>query len=259
MIVPGRLFTKQRQLAIAELIARDGQATVDALCQRFDVSAATIRRDLDELDMQRVVIRTHGGAMRMVQALPELPVLQRGSDQLEAKRRIGKAAAALVSEEATIFLGSGTTTLEIARALTSRTNLTVITNALNIAYVLAEAPGITLVICGGVLRRTEQSLLGHLTDYALSELRADIVFIGAHAVSIEHGLSADNLAEVMTDRAILDIGVRRVLVADASKFGKFATARVVPLAAVQIAVSDDALGAALVAQIHEQGVEVVVA
>src|SRR5258707_14253567 len=132
----GRLFTKQRQLAIAEVIAREGQATVDALCQLFDVSAATIRRDLDELDTQRVIIRTHGGAMRMAQALPELPVLQRGSDQLEAKRRIGKAAAALVPEEATVFLASGTTTLEVARALASRTNLTVITNALNIACVL---------------------------------------------------------------------------------------------------------------------------
>lgn len=255
----GRLFTKRRQLAIAEVIARDGQATVDALCQLFDVSAATIRRDLDELDTQRVVIRTHGGAMRMTQALPELPVLQRGSDQLEAKRRIGKAAAALVPEEATVFLASGTTTLEVARALASRTNLTVITNALNIACLLADAPGITLVICGGVLRRTEQSLLGHLTNYALSELRADMVFIGAHAVSIEHGLSADNLAEVMTDRAILDIGVQRVLVADGSKFGKFATARVAPLSTVHMIISDDALDATLVAQIHAHGVKLIVA
>jgi DeoR/GlpR family transcriptional regulator of sugar metabolism len=257
--VTGRLFTKQRQLAIAEVIARDGQATVEALCQRFDVSAATIRRDLDELDMQRIIIRTHGGAMRMIQALPELPVLQRGSDQLEAKRRIGKAAAALVPDDATIFLSSGTTTLEVARALASRTNLTVITNALNIACLLADAPSITLVVCGGVLRHTEQSLLGHLTNYALSELRADIVFIGAHAVSIEHGLSADNLAEIMTDRAILDIGVRRVLVADGSKFGKFAAARVAPLSAMHMVISDDALGDALVAQIHEQGIEVIVA
>jgi DeoR/GlpR family transcriptional regulator of sugar metabolism len=256
--VTGRLFTKQRQLAIVEVIARDGQATVEALCQLFDVSAATIRRDLDELDMQRVVIRTHGGAMRRIQALPELPVLQRGSDQLEAKRRIGKAAAALVPEEATVFLASETTTLEVARALASRTNLTVITNALNIACVLADAPSITLVVCGGVLRHTEQSLLGHPTNYALSELRADIVFIGAHAVSIEHGLSAENMAEIMIDRAILDIGVRRVLVADGSKFGKFATARVAPLSAVHNIISDDALDATLAAQLHEQGVELIV-
>lgn len=255
----GRLFTKQRQQAIAEVIARNGQATVEGLCHEFAVSPATIRRDLDELDTQGVVIRTHGGAMRISQAVPELPVLQRGSDQGEAKRRIGKAAAASIPEGATVFIASGTTTLEIARALVSRTNLTVITNALNVAWVLADAPGITLVICGGVLRRSELSLLGHLTNQALSELHTDIVFIGAHAVSIEHGLSSDNLAEVMTDRAILDIGVQRVLVVDHSKFGKFATARVVPLSAVQIAISDDALGAALIAQIHEQGVEVIVA
>jgi DeoR/GlpR family transcriptional regulator of sugar metabolism len=255
----GRLFTKQRQLAIAEVITRDGQATVEALCQLFDVSPATIRRDLDELDTQGVIIRTHGGAMRISQAIPELPVLQRSSDQLEAKRRIGKAAAAFVPDGATIFIASGTTTLEIARALTSRSNLTVITNALNIACLLADAPGITLVVCGGVLRRSELSLLGHLTNYALSDLRTDMVFIGAHAVSIEHGLSADNLAEVMTDRAILDIGVQRVLVADHSKFDKFATARVAPLSAVQTVITDDALDARLVEQLHEHGIEVIVA
>ena len=253
----GRLFTKQRQQAIAEVIARDGQATVEALCQLFDVSPATIRRDLDELDTQGVIIRTHGGAMRIAPAMPELPVLQRNSDQVEAKRRIGKAAAALVPEGAAVFIASGTTTLEIARALTSRANLTVITNALNVACLLADAPGITLVICGGVLRRSELSLLGHLTDYALSELRTDIVFIGAHAVSIEHGLSADNLAEVMTDRAILDIGLQRVLVADHSKFGKFATVRVAALSAVRTVITDDGLDAGLVKQLHEHGIKVI--
>ncbi|HJZ49930.1 MAG TPA: DeoR/GlpR family DNA-binding transcription regulator [Roseiflexaceae bacterium] len=255
----GRLFTKQRQRAIAEVIARDGHASVDALCQLFDVSPATIRRDLDELDTQGVLIRTHGGAMRISQAMPELPVLQRGSDQSEAKRRIGKAAAALVPEGATVFIASGTTTLEVARALASRSNLTVITNALNVACLLADAPGITLVICGGVLRQSELSLLGHLTNYALSELRTDMVFIGAHAVSIEQGLSADNLAEVMTDRAILDMGVQRVLVADHSKFGKFATARVAPLSAVHTVITDGELDATLVEQLHEHGMEVIVA
>jgi DeoR/GlpR family transcriptional regulator of sugar metabolism len=256
--VNGRLFTKQRQQAIAEVIARDGQATVEGLCQLFDVSAATIRRDLDELDSQRVVIRTHGGAMRISQATPELPVLQRGSDQAEAKRRIGKSAAALIPDGATVFLASGTTTLEIARALMSRTNLTVITNALNIACVLADAPDITLVVCGGVLRRSELSLLGHLTNYALSELRADIVFIGAHAVSIEQGLSSDNLAEVMTDRAILDIGVRRVLVADHSKFGKLATARVAPLYDAHVVITNAEIDTTLVERLHELGMEVIV-
>lgn len=255
----GRLFTKQRQQAIAEVIARDGQATVEALCQRFDVSPATIRRDLDELDAQGVVMRTHGGAMRSSQAMPELPILQRSSDQAGAKRRIGRAAAALVLEGTTVFIASGTTTLEIARALVSRANLTVVTNALNVACLLADAPGITLVVCGGVLRRSELSLLGHLTDYALTELRTDMVFIGAHAVSMEHGLSADNLAEVMTDRAILDIGVQRVLVADHSKFGKFATARVAPLSAVHTVVTDDELDATLLEQLHEHRLEVIVA
>jgi DeoR/GlpR family transcriptional regulator of sugar metabolism len=254
-----RLLTEQRQRAIAEVIARDGQATVEDLCQLFDVSPATIRRDLDDLHSQGLVHRTHGGAVRIVRAAPEPPILQRAFEQAEAKRRIGVAAAALVPEGATVCISSGTTTLEVARALVTRTNLTVITNALNVASTLAEAPGITLVVVGGVLRRSELSLFGHLTEQALAELRADLVFIGAQAISIEHGVSADNLAEVMTDRALLSIGARRVVVADHTKFGKFATARVAPLSGVHTLVTDSGLADGMAQQLREYGVELVLA
>lgn len=254
-----RLLAKQRQRGIVELIARDGQATVEDLVRRFAVSPATIRRDLQDLHEQGVVDRSHGGAVRITRAAPEPPLLQRAPTHAAAKRRIGEAAARLVPDGATIFISSGTTTLEVARALARRSNLTVITNALNVAHLLAEAGGITLVVVGGVLRRSEQSLSGHLTEQALAELRADMVFIGAHAVSLEHGLSADNLGEVMTDRAILQIGARRVLVADHSKFGKFATARVVPLAKIETIVTDDGLDAAMVERLREHSLEVITA
>lgn len=253
-----RLLTKQRQQAIVEVIVRDGQATIDALCQRFDVSPATIRRDLDDLDAEGLVQRTHGGAVRVMRAAPEPPILQRSAEKAEAKRRIGQAAAALVPDGKTVLISSGTTTLEVARALVGRQRLTVVTNAINIAYLLSESPDIAIVVLGGLLRHSELSLSGHLTEQALGELRADLVFIGAHAISVEHGVSADNLAEVMTDRALLAVGARRIVVADSSKFGKFATARVVPLSAVHTLITDDGISPTMVERLHEQGLEVVV-
>ena len=252
-----RLLAKQRQRTIADVISRDGQATVEDLVRRFGVSRATIRRDLQDLHLQGIVDRSHGGAVRNTRAAPEPPLRKRGPEQAEAKRRIGQAAAALVPDGATLFISSGTTPLEVARALGERSNLTVITNALNVATLLAEVAGITLVIVGGVLRRSELSMGGHLTEQVLDELRTDFVFIGAHAVSLQHGLSADNLAEVQTDRAILAVGERRVLVADHTKFGKFATARVAPLTDMHTIVTDDGLSPAMAERITEAGVELI--
>lgn len=254
-----RLLAKQRRRGIAEVITRDGQATVDALVRRFGVSPATIRRDLFDLQAQGIIARSHGGAVSTTRAAPEPPLMQRGATQAQAKRRIGAAAAALVPDGATVFIASGTTPLEVARSLAHRDNLTIITNALNVATLLVDEPGITVVMIGGVVRPSELSLSGHLAEQALAELRTDFVFMGAHAISFQHGISADNLAEVQTDRAILQIGARRVIVADHTKFGTFATARIVPLSAIHTIVTDEALDAALLNEIRDANIEVITA
>ncbi len=254
-----RLLAKQRQRTIISLIARDGQATVDDLARQFAVSTATIRRDLHNLQVQGIIDRLHGGAVSTTHAAPEPPLMQRGATQAEAKRRIGEAAAALVPDGATVFIASGTTPLEVARALARRENLTVITNALNVANRLIEESQLTVIVVGGIVRRSELSLSGHLTELMLGELRTDFVFMGAHAISFEHGISADNLAEVGTDRAILEIGARRVVVADHTKFGTFATARVVPLTEIHTIVTDDGLDPAILSQLRERNIEMMVA
>lgn len=254
-----RLLAKQRQRGIVHAIARDGQATVEDLVRRFGVSPATIRRDLHDLQAQGIIDRSHGGAVSVTHAAPEPPLVQRGATQSQAKRRIGEAAAALVPEGATVFISSGTTPLEVARALAYRDNLTIITNALNVANLLVEEPGITVVLVGGIVRRSELSLSGHLTEQALAELRTDFVFMGAHAISFEHGLSADNLAEVRTDRAILQIGARRVVVADHTKLGTFATARAVPLSEIHTIVTDDELDPDMFVQFRDRNIEVITA
>ncbi len=156
-------------------------------------------------------------------------MLERTLENSDEKDRIGRATAGLIKEGEKIFLSSGTTALAVARALKGRQNLTVITNALIVANELISSPGITLVLVGGFLRRSELSLIGHFTEAALQGLRVEKVIIGFRGVDPVHGLTSDHLQELITDQAILKISKTIIVVADHTKFGQVAAIRTAPL------------------------------
>lgn len=251
------LLNTERQHQIAQFIREHKRATVAELSEHFGVSEATIRRDLEKLDGQGEIQRAHGGAVAVEQAAPEPPVVHRMAENEEEKRRIGQAAAQLVQDGDVIFLGSGTTTLEVARNLDSKENLTVITNALNIANQLAGKQNITVIVTGGLFRHSELSLIGHITEQALEELRADKVIMGMRAISVQDGLTNDYLPETLTDRAIINFSSEVILVADHTKFGKISTALVAPITSVSKIVTDTVAPAEIIDAIKELGVEVI--
>ncbi|MGC8837174.1 MAG: DeoR/GlpR family DNA-binding transcription regulator [Anaerolineae bacterium] len=248
----------ERRQQIAQFIRQRKRATVAELSEHFGVSEATIRRDLEHLDSAGVIRRTHGGAIAVERAAPEPPVVLRIAESREEKARIGRAAADLIRDGETVFLGSGTTTLEVARNLGHKKGLTVITNALNIAQQLAGQEQITVIVAGGLLRHSELSMIGHLTEQMLRELRADKVIMGMRAISIEDGLTNDYLPETMTDRAIIQFAPEVILVADHTKFGKVATAFVAPVTAVHKIVTDDKVPPSIVAELQRIGIEAIV-
>ncbi len=241
METANNLSTLERQAQLRRLIERKQRVTIAQICQQFGISQATARRDLDALAEQGLIQRFHGGAIPLQQAPPELPIFDRLVEQGEEKQRIGRAAAELVSDGETIFLGSGTTVLEVARNLVSRKNLTVITNSLPVLNTMVNFPEITIISLGGLLRRTELSLIGHITEQALGEVRADKVFIGIRALDFKQGLTNQYLPETMTDRAILRIGRQMVLVADHTKIGRVSTAFLAPSSAINILVTDSGI------------------
>jgi DeoR/GlpR family transcriptional regulator of sugar metabolism len=159
----------------------------------------------------------------------------------------------------TVFIGSGTTTLEVARYLHGVESLTVITNALNIANELVNNTRITLIVIGGLVRNSELSLVGHITEQALRELRADKVFLGIRAVSIRDGLTSNYLPEIMTDRGILQIAPDVILVADHTKLGKASTSRVAPISVVHTLVTDDQAPRPFVDELEAAGIRVILA
>jgi DeoR/GlpR family transcriptional regulator of sugar metabolism len=252
------LSNYERQIELTRLLERAGRLSVAQVCVQFNISEATARRDLETLAEQGLVQRVHGGAIIVRHAAPEEPVLRRTHEQVEAKERIGRAASALVRDGETVFLGSGTTVFQVAQGLVGR-KISVITNSLPVINLMAERDNITLIALGGILRDRELSFIGHITEQALLEVRADKVVIGIRAINLEQGLTNDYLPETMTDRAILNIGREVILVADHTKFGLISMAFVAPINAVNRLVTDEQSDPELIAALRERGIEVIIA
>jgi DeoR family transcriptional regulator of aga operon len=252
------LSTIERQQKIVRIIERQGRINVAKICEEFNISEATARRDLETLAGQGSVQRVHGGAIPVHRATPEMPILQRAGEQTEIKQRIGQAAAELVKDGETIFLGSGTTVLEVARSLLDRHDLTVITNSLPVMNLMAEQTHHTIVSLGGMLRPSELSFIGHLTEQSLAEVRVDKVIMGIHALSLEQGLTNDYLPETLTDRAILHSGRQVIIVADHTKCGSVSVAFLAPLTSIHILVTDSQTDIEFADSLTAQGIQVIV-
>ena len=237
MLKDSTISNSERQTLLLRLIEQQGRISVAEICEQFSVSLATARRDLEALaDLGRVQ-RVHGGAIAVRKAPPEAPVLQRAAEHAEEKHRIGRCAAGLVADGETVFLGSGTTVLEVARNLRQRQALTVITNSLLVVNALADKGDLTLISLGGIFRASEMSFIGHVAEQALAEVRADKIFMGIRAIDLEHGLTNDYLPETMTDRAILRAGREVMVVADHTKCGSVSAAYVAPLSAMHLLIT----------------------
>ena len=246
-----------RQLQILQLVEYQQRISVSDICTTFDISEATARRDLENLASMGKLQRVHGGAIALSHVPPELPILQRRDEQADEKVRIGSAAAALVQAGETVFLGSGTTVLEAARALRGRRDLTVLTNSLLVVNALAGAEGVAIICLGGMLRASEFSFIGHITEQALAEVRADKVFMGTRAISLEHGLTHEYLPETMTDRAILKAGMEIIVLADHTKLGRAATVLLAPLKSIHTLVTDAGAPREFIRTIQAKGIHVV--
>ncbi len=251
------LSSFERQDQIIQFLQRSQRISIEEICRRFTISEATARRDLEALGTEGKVRRVHGGAIALAQTPPEAPILQRQNEQPDEKQRIGEAAAEIVQDGETVFLGSGTTVLAVARALRARQNLTVITNSLPVVNVFAGADGITVICLGGMLRPSELSFIGHITEQSLAEVHADKVFIGVRGVSLDFGLTNEYLPETMTDRAILHAGRELIVVVDHTKFERTATVLLSPLDQVQTIVTDGPLPAELSATLKERQIRII--
>lgn len=253
------LLKEERQELILNMLRDSRQVTVAELSERFDVSDVTIRRDLRELAEHGYVKRAHGGAIATPGGPTTPPVIRRMNHERQYKEAIAQATTQLIQDGDAIFLGAGSTTAHVARRLVHHKDLTVVTNALNIANEFSATVEVTVVVTGGILYKPELSLIGHIANQALREVLVDKVIIAIPAISLEAGLTNDYMPEVMTDRAILEMSDELIVVADATKFGKVESALVAPLERITTLITDDRVETTLLERIRDRGLHVIVA
>lgn len=244
---------------VLEILNRQSSVGVLELAVQLSVSAATVRRDLQLLETQQLLNRTHGGAVS-TGVVYELPMRYRGGQRQDAKRAIAQCAARLLPPGAiAIAINGGSTTTEVARALAGRAGLRVVTNALNIAADLAVRSNIDLVVCGGSARRQSYELVGPLAEMTLAHLNVEAAFIGVDGLSADAGLTTHSELEAHTDRALLRAAARVIVVADSSKLGHRSFARICELRDVSEVVTDADAAPAQVTELERAGVKVHVA
>jgi DeoR/GlpR family transcriptional regulator of sugar metabolism len=250
--------TRTRREATLELLQEQGQVSVSELSERAQVSAMTIRRDLEVLEREGALRRVHGGGVSVASRGYAPPYSVREKREVEAKARIGRKAASMLCERETVILDVGTTAMEVALALRGRRDLTVIASGLQIANVLAKEPGISLMLTGGTLTRGELSLVGDLAEDAFSRLRFDTYVMGAAGVDAEAGCTEFNVEDARVKRAALATVKRCIVVASSSKLGVVKFALISPLDRVDTVITDTGATPEQLAALESTHVKVVV-
>ena len=220
-----------RQTEILELAHAEGRVLVEDLAQRFDVTLQTIRRDLGDLAEAGLLDRVHGGAVPRT-GVANMGYSARRRMNAEAKTAIAAACAAQIPDNSSLILNLGTTTEAVAQALLHHSNITVVTNNMNVANILVANPSCEIMVAGGALRRSDGGLVGELTTQFIEQFKVDYAIIGTSALDHDGDLLDYDLAEVRVSRSILKQARRTFVVTDHSKLGRSAPARIASLSEV---------------------------
>ena len=233
-----------RQTEILNIARASGRVIVEDLARRFEVSAQTIRKDLNDLCDQRSLTRIHGGAI-IASGVENLAYEARRFVAAEEKRAIGIAAASRIPNGCSLFINIGTTTEEVASALTSHEDLLVITNNLNVAMLLYRHPRIEVIVAGGAVRRADGAVIGSTAISLIGQFKVDYAIIGASAIDEEGALLDFDYREVQAAQAIIANARSVMLVADSTKLRRSAPVRIAHLSQIQTFVTDAPLPAGL--------------
>ncbi|MBD9479101.1 DeoR/GlpR family DNA-binding transcription regulator [Pseudoxanthomonas sp. PXM02] len=258
--------TSQRRLQISELVRQHGSVQVATLARRFGVSMQTVRKDLRYLTERGVMARAYGGAIDSgvvgtgtgngASAEPHYEAKR--TSHLDEKRRIGQRAAALVKAGDTIAIDSGTTAIQLAESLPN-IEVTVVTNDFGVLGALAPKNNINIVMLGGELRRKNMAFYGGLTVEALDALHVDMLFLGVDGLDLERGITTHYEPEAMLNRKMVEAARVVVAITDSSKFGKICLHRIVPVADLNVLITDRGAPGDIVQAAEQLGFELILA
>lgn len=249
------MHSEERQEKILKIIDQKSRVSVDELVMLFSVNTMTVRRDLILLENRGLLRRFHGGAISCRGRSYEPPFLVRSEDHRKEKEGIGKKAAELINDGDSIAIDVGTTTLEVARNLKGKTDLTIITSSLQVAGELMDNPNFRILLPGGIIKASEPSLIGDLTVSAIHNFFVDKLFLGVGGVDFSAGLTEYNLDDAQIKKALIQRAKDIILVTDSTKFNRIAFAYIAPISVVNRIVTDDSLDGKDIKKIKDMGIE----
>ena len=253
-------FSEERRIKILEEIKKEGKVFVNNLVKEFKVSDTTIRRDLDELVLTNLIIRTHGGAIIKNLYFPdsEIEIEDRKALNLNEKKKIAKKALDFINEGDLILISGGSTTLELAKLLGKFNNLKIITNSLEIAVEIAKNNNIELIIIGGKLNRISSILTGIDTINYLSTINVDKLFFSVSGIDINKGLTNPIGIDAEIHAKMIESAKLKYLLVDASKFGKVYMKKIYSINVINKIITDSRINSNIIREIEPLGIDVII-
>jgi DeoR family transcriptional regulator, aga operon transcriptional repressor len=248
--------TISRRVKILEVLNSEGQVTVSELSKKFNVTEVTIRNDLSHLAGKELLIKTRGGGLKTQRVGIDQHLNDKAKINSKEKQAIGKKASELINENDTIIIDSGTTTIEIAKNLSRIKNLTVITNALNIASQLIRDE-IKVIVLGGILRTASLSLTGPIGENSIKNFYCDKCFLGVDGIDSQFGIYTPNLEEAHLNRMMINASKEVIIVTDSNKFKRKSFAHIAPITKVNMIVTDSKIPEDELKNLQSMGIKVI--
>jgi DeoR family transcriptional regulator of aga operon len=244
-------------MKILEILDKNGQVKVTELSEMFDVSVVTIRNDLAHLEEKGLLIKTRGGGIKTsLRVGIDYKLNEKAQIKYAEKQQIGKKAASIIEDNDIVIIDSGTTTLEITKNLHELKNLTVITNALNIASQLVDYENMRVILLGGLLRNTSLSLIGPIAENSIKSFYCDKVFLGVDGIDSTYGISTPNPEEAHLNKLMISISKQVIVVTDSSKFKKRSFMHIAPMSQIHTVITDSNIPADELKNLQNAGIEV---
>ncbi|GAB3925444.1 DeoR/GlpR family DNA-binding transcription regulator [Larkinella terrae] len=253
------MLANQRRDKILELLKEDGSAKVIDLAKLFKVTEVTIRQDLEKLERDGLVTKEHGGAFLKTVENQVRTFSLGNQENIDKKERIAAKCLEYIESGDTIILDSGSTTTEIAKKLRGIKNLTVITNALNIALILGAEPGIEVIMTGGEFKPPTLSLTGQKAADFFKGLNVQKLFLATAGISLKSGLTYPSISDLVVKKAMIDAADTTYLVADSTKIGKSAFASLGALSLIDYIVTDAGIEEKDKQVFHDNEIELLIA
>ena len=252
-----KISTLMRRAKILDQLEEAGHVTTGSLSKLFQVSEVTIRNDLLHFENKGFLHRTRGGALRDQRVSIDRDLKEKARKHLSEKQKIAKKARELIKNGDTIILDSGTTTQEVAKRFADVSDLTVITNGLNVAAEIARNPNVRLIMPGGILRDNSLSQVGSIAEQTIRQYNCDKLFLGVDGIDTSYGISTPNFEEAHLNAVMIEIAQEVIVVTDSSKFFKKCFALIAPVSQISTLITDKNIPESEYKKLQNLGVRVI--